>query len=239
MGMRGLCVKVTACLLGKQHLYMALGMLANIGRDGHVQHIIDSRVNIVSPLDVVLAVGLVALLVAAVLQAVPLQLDSIKYQRTHGSHHPRLAELAPEHLASGSAPSTPPSGSHSVCMTPTTKTRTTEAPAPNRPGNTYGRVILKICAYWGKNCALSSQTLQAERFSFINLAVYAVWHAVDDEVWLLVGLPSERVLIAMVDLAFSPNILVERTSPFTWSISKKARSPSEMVYVSRPFSPSS
>lgn len=47
--------------------------LANIGGDGHVQHVIDSRVNIVSSLDVVFAVGLVALLVAAVLQTVPLQ----------------------------------------------------------------------------------------------------------------------------------------------------------------------
>lgn len=47
--------------------------LANIRGDSHVQHIIDSGVNIVSSLDVVFAVGLVALLVAAVLQTVPLQ----------------------------------------------------------------------------------------------------------------------------------------------------------------------
>lgn len=47
--------------------------LANIRGDSHVQHVIDSRVNIVSSLDIVFAVGLVALLVAAVLQTVPLQ----------------------------------------------------------------------------------------------------------------------------------------------------------------------
>lgn len=47
--------------------------LADIGGDGHVQHIIDSRVNIVSSLDIVFTVGLVALLVTTVLQTVPLQ----------------------------------------------------------------------------------------------------------------------------------------------------------------------
>lgn len=47
--------------------------LANIGGDSHVQHVIDSRVNIVSSLDIMFTVGLVALLVAAVLQTVPLQ----------------------------------------------------------------------------------------------------------------------------------------------------------------------
>lgn len=47
--------------------------LAHVRRNGHVQHVVDGRVNIVPPLDVVLAVGLVALLVAAVLQTVPLQ----------------------------------------------------------------------------------------------------------------------------------------------------------------------
>lgn len=47
--------------------------LANIRRDSHVQHVIDSRINIVSSLDVMFTVGLVALLVAAVLQTVPLQ----------------------------------------------------------------------------------------------------------------------------------------------------------------------
>lgn len=47
--------------------------LANIRGDSHVQHVIDSRVNIVSSLDIMFTVGLVALLVAAVLQTVPLQ----------------------------------------------------------------------------------------------------------------------------------------------------------------------
>ena len=47
--------------------------LANIGGDSHVQHVIDSRVNVVSSLDIMFTVGLVALLVAAVLQTVPLQ----------------------------------------------------------------------------------------------------------------------------------------------------------------------
>lgn len=47
--------------------------LANIRGDSHVQHVIDSRVNIVSSLDVMFAVGLVALLVATVLQTVALQ----------------------------------------------------------------------------------------------------------------------------------------------------------------------
>lgn len=47
--------------------------LANIRGHRHVQHVVDGRVNIVSSLDVVFAVGLVALLVPAVLQAVPLQ----------------------------------------------------------------------------------------------------------------------------------------------------------------------
>lgn len=47
--------------------------LAHIGWHGHVEHVVDGRVHVVSSLDVVLAVGLVALLVAAVLQAVPLQ----------------------------------------------------------------------------------------------------------------------------------------------------------------------
>lgn len=50
-----------------------VGQLAHVRGDGHVQHVVDSRVNIVSSLDVVFAVGLIALLVAAVLQAVPLQ----------------------------------------------------------------------------------------------------------------------------------------------------------------------
>lgn len=47
--------------------------LANIRGDGHVQHVIDGRVDIVSSLDIMFTVGLVALLVAAVLQTVPLQ----------------------------------------------------------------------------------------------------------------------------------------------------------------------
>ena len=47
--------------------------LANIRGDGHVQHVIDSRVNIVPSLDIMFTVGLVALLMAAVLQTVPLQ----------------------------------------------------------------------------------------------------------------------------------------------------------------------
>lgn len=47
--------------------------LANIRGHRHVQHVVDGRVNIVSSLDVVFAVGLVALLVPAVLQAVSLQ----------------------------------------------------------------------------------------------------------------------------------------------------------------------
>lgn len=50
-----------------------VGQLAHVRGDSHVQHVVDSRVNIVSSLDVVFAVGLIALLVAAVLQAVPLQ----------------------------------------------------------------------------------------------------------------------------------------------------------------------
>lgn len=47
--------------------------LAHVGRHGHVEHVVDGRVHVVSSLDVVLTVRLVALLVAAVLQAVPLQ----------------------------------------------------------------------------------------------------------------------------------------------------------------------
>lgn len=47
--------------------------LAHVGRHGHVEHVVDCRVHVVSSLDVVLAVGLVTLLVAAVLQAVTLQ----------------------------------------------------------------------------------------------------------------------------------------------------------------------
>lgn len=47
--------------------------LAHVGRHGHVEHVVDGCVHVVSSLDVMLAVGLVALLVAAVLQAVPLQ----------------------------------------------------------------------------------------------------------------------------------------------------------------------
>lgn len=43
------------------------------GGDAGVQHVIDSRVAVEAPLHVVLAVRLVALLVAAVLQTVPLQ----------------------------------------------------------------------------------------------------------------------------------------------------------------------
>lgn len=50
-----------------------VGQLAHVRGDGHVQHVIDSRVNVVSSLDIVFAVGLIALLVTAVLQAVPLQ----------------------------------------------------------------------------------------------------------------------------------------------------------------------
>ena len=50
-----------------------VGQLADVGRDGHVEHVVDGRVHVVTPLHVVLAVRLVALLVAAVLQAVPLQ----------------------------------------------------------------------------------------------------------------------------------------------------------------------
>lgn len=47
--------------------------LANIRGDSHVQHVIDSCVNVVSSLDIVFAVGLVALLMATVLQTVPFQ----------------------------------------------------------------------------------------------------------------------------------------------------------------------
>lgn len=55
------------------HFLTLVRQLANIGGDSHVQHVIDSCVNIVSSLDIMFTVGLVALLMAAVLQTVPLQ----------------------------------------------------------------------------------------------------------------------------------------------------------------------
>lgn len=50
-----------------------LGALGPHGGDAGVQHVVDGRVAVQAPLHVVLAVRLVALLVAAVLQTVPLQ----------------------------------------------------------------------------------------------------------------------------------------------------------------------
>lgn len=50
-----------------------LGALGPHGGDAGVQHVVDGRVAVEAPLHVVLAVRLVALLVAAVLQTVPLQ----------------------------------------------------------------------------------------------------------------------------------------------------------------------
>lgn len=50
-----------------------LGALGPHGGDAGVQHVVDSRVAVEAPLHVVLAVRLVALLVPAVLQTVPLQ----------------------------------------------------------------------------------------------------------------------------------------------------------------------
>jgi len=57
---------------GRQRLTL-LRTLGPHGGDAGVQHVVDGRVAVEAPLHVVLAVRLVALLVAAVLQAVPLQ----------------------------------------------------------------------------------------------------------------------------------------------------------------------
>lgn len=58
---------------GAQRWLTLLRALGTHGGDAGVQHIVDGRVAVEAPLHVVLAVRLVALLMAAVLQTVPLQ----------------------------------------------------------------------------------------------------------------------------------------------------------------------
>lgn len=69
-----IALRMRMCWFFSQTLLLTLiWQLAHIGGRGHVEHIIDSCVDVVASLDVVFAVGLVALLVPAVLQTVPLQ----------------------------------------------------------------------------------------------------------------------------------------------------------------------
>lgn len=71
-GCRRLTKRHTTQTVARDFLTL-LWQLANIRGDSHVQHVIDSRVNIVSSLHIVFAVGLITLLMATILQTVPLQ----------------------------------------------------------------------------------------------------------------------------------------------------------------------
>lgn len=62
-----------AALHGAWWWLTLLGALGPHGGDAGVQHVVNGRVAVEAPLHVVLAVRLVALLMAAVLQTVPLQ----------------------------------------------------------------------------------------------------------------------------------------------------------------------